>query len=108
MALETRRAGTTFDMSMNGIVTGNVERNTRRNTPTAPSQSSRRRRSTGGSGSFARRARSPSNSCGSTLDATMGGSASTMICRASSGLPALRTARNVANCRALSASEPMR
>ena len=40
MALETRRAGPTFCMKMNGITTGNVERKTSRNTPSAPSQSS--------------------------------------------------------------------
>ena len=40
MALETRKAGTGSRMTMNGMTTGNVERNTRRKTPRAPRPSS--------------------------------------------------------------------
>ena len=44
IALDARRAGPTSCMKMNGIATGNVERNTRTNTPSAPSHSSLPRR----------------------------------------------------------------
>src|SRR5437899_1290356 len=36
MALETRKAGPALGMKMNGITTGNVDRNTNRKTPSAP------------------------------------------------------------------------
>jgi len=39
IAFEIRMAGARFRMKMKGIVTGNVERKTRRNTPAAPIQS---------------------------------------------------------------------
>ena len=66
MALETRKAGTASLMAMNGITTGNVDRNTSRNTPSGapPVVSSSSRARTGGSGSCFSRACMASSSAG--------------------------------------------
>ena len=94
MALETRRAGPTLCMKMNGITTGNVDTNTMRNTPMDPSHSSLLRRArSGGSGSCISRRRIVSSSAGSRIDATTGGNASAMRRWAVCGSVALRTAR---------------
>ena len=109
MALETRRAGPALCMKMNGITTGNVDRNTSRKTPPAPSQSSLRRRArSGGSGSCFNRSRIASSSAGCRMDATTGGNASAMRRCASSGSVALRTARKVRSPRPFSARQPIR
>ena len=71
MPLETRRASVWSFMIRNGMTTGNVERNTRRNTPVAPSQSRLRRSARlGGSGSAFNRSRIASSSAGCRTEAT--------------------------------------
>ena len=77
MAFDTRMANMASRMKMKGIVTGKVDRNTRRNTATAPRQSepSSRARS-GGAGSSFSRWRRLSSSAGWSIDATTGGMAS--------------------------------
>ena len=83
-------------MKMNGIATGNVDTNTRRKTPSAPSQSSLCSRAcAGGSGSCFNRWCIVSSSAGSRTDATTDGNASAIRRRAWFGSVAWRTARNV-------------
>ena len=109
IALDTRRAGPALCMNMNGITTGNVETNTIRNTPIAPSQSSLPRCARcGGSGSCINRWRIVSSSAGSRIDATTGGNASAMRRWACCGSVALRTARYVMRPRPFSARQPIR
>jgi hypothetical protein len=101
--------GTGFRMTMNGIVTGNVERNTQRKTAKAPRPSSLLNpMRAGGSGSCFRRTRIDSSSAGSSTDATAGGNASAMSRYPHPGSVASRTARKVRRPWLFSARQPIR
>ena len=75
-AFETRIAGIALRITRNGMTTGNVEQNTRRNTPRAPSQSSLRSPArAGGSGRTLSRSCMLANSSRVSIAAISGGRA---------------------------------